>query len=244
MTGAGAPLVQPRRPSVVTRGTKGSRPVKNLLTFARRMMTSLKTLPSMRPFRCRQALTGRAPAFGFTLVELMVTLAVAAMMLAIAVPALGVFATGRATAAQADELVSTLRFARGEAMKRSGPVTVCRLATPAAADCAGSGGAWQYWMVFAEHGNRGVFDPNELKLRVQNAGPANVHYVTQDTPAYVSFQSTGIVVSDDAAPLPLRWQFDPTFANLSSYFKRSQRFVCLNAQGRVSVVDGNSECTR
>ncbi|HEX4508872.1 MAG TPA: GspH/FimT family pseudopilin, partial [Burkholderiaceae bacterium] len=182
---------------------------------------------------------------GFTLVELLVTVAVAAIMLALAAPMLRDFVSSRAVASQADDLVAALRFARGEAMKRSNPVSVCRLDSAAAEACSTSTGKWQYWMVFVERGNRGVYDPTNVLLRVENAGSSAVDYTkTQDISTYVSFQSTGIALwANQQYPQPLLWTFDPIMSRGSSSYLRAVRFVCLNSQGRVAVVDGNSQCS-
>ena len=189
------------------------------------------------PHRLPRALR-RVP--GFTLLELLVTLAVAGVLMALAAPALQSFVSSRAVAAQASEFVSSLRFARGEAMKRTNPVSVCRLETPDATSCASSEGIWKYWMIFAERGGHGVFDASSVKIRVENAGAHSVAYQALNGVTYVSFQPTGIVLSD--GQMPLRWEFDPTIPHGAENFRRDMRYVCLNAQGRAAVVDGTSDC--
>lgn len=54
---------------------------------------------------------------GFTLVELMVTLAVLAIIIGIAMPAMGQFTKKQAVRSTADELILSLVFARSEALK-------------------------------------------------------------------------------------------------------------------------------
>jgi Tfp pilus assembly protein FimT len=149
--------------------------------------------------------------------------------------------SSRAVASQAADLVATLRYARGEAMKRTNAVSVCRMDTAASTMCSTQAGIWQYWMVFVERGNRGVYDASEVKLRVENAGSSAVAYQQLPGTTYVSFQATGIALSNGT--LPLQWEFDPVISRASSSFARAVRYVCLNAQGRVGVVDGNAQCT-
>lgn len=166
------------------------------------------------------------------------------MLLALAAPMLRDFVSSRAVASQAADLVATLRFARGEAMKRTHPVSVCRIDTPTAQACSRSTGVWQYWMVFVERANRGVFDPGDVMLRVENAGSATVAYTPLAETTYISFQATGIALWNAPAPLQtLRWEFDPTIPRASPAYLRAVRYVCLNGQGRVAVVDGNSQCS-
>jgi type IV fimbrial biogenesis protein FimT len=179
---------------------------------------------------------------GFTIIELMVTLAIAGTLVGLAVPSLKGMISGRAVQAQSAALVSTLRFAKAEALKRGAPVSVCRT-TPASPDsCAGTPGGWQAWMVFADSGTAGTVDAGDKKLRVENGATNGVVFPTLQNVNYVTFQSTGIVTTHSGAALPLTWKFDPTVDSGSSAFKRYQRQICLNAQGRVSQIDGNSTC--
>jgi type IV fimbrial biogenesis protein FimT len=66
-----------------------------------------------------------AKASGFTLLELMVTLSVAAILTAIAVPSMRTFAEDNALAAIDNTLVASLNYARSEAVKRGGGTTIC-----------------------------------------------------------------------------------------------------------------------
>lgn len=58
-------------------------------------------------------------ARGFTLIELMITLVVLAIIIGIAVPAMGQFTKKQAVRSTADELLMSLVYARNEALKES-----------------------------------------------------------------------------------------------------------------------------
>lgn len=89
-----------------------------------------------------KGLAGRAA--GFTLVELVVTLAVAAIISAMAVPAMqSMISTGRLNG-MAEEMTVALQLARSEAIRRATTVTVCGSAD--GTTCA-SGTDWNRWII-------------------------------------------------------------------------------------------------
>lgn len=73
--------------------------------------------------------TRHRPGSGFSLIELIATLAVLAVLLGLAVPTMRLFILNQRVRNAAFDLSSALQFARSEAAKRNGDVTI----TPAAA---------------------------------------------------------------------------------------------------------------
>ena len=109
---------------------------------------------------------------GFTVIELLVALAVAAILLALAAPSFStMFASYRLTAGTND-LVNAAGLARSEAIKRNRSVTLCR--TDAAGDdtCAAAEGTWDNWIIVApgpeviRRGEPGLTGSN---LRIESA---------------------------------------------------------------------------
>jgi type IV fimbrial biogenesis protein FimT len=183
-------------------------------------------------------------ARGFTMIELVVTIAIAGILLAIAAPGLQNFLAGRAVAAQSEDILSALHYARSEALKRGSPVTICRTTAAAPATCdTASTGTWQYWMVFADSPSTlGTLDAGEAKLRVESAPAGSVTYTAMSA-KYFSFQSTGIVIPATATDLPATIDLKPRLSSSSSAFKRYERQICIDKMGRSSLVDGNGACS-
>lgn len=115
---------------------------------------------------------------GFTLVELMVTVAILVILLAIGVPAMQGFLASRQVAGKADALASAIRFARSEALKRSQSVTICQTTTADSVtpSCDTGTGDWNSgWLVFVDNAPAdGSYDKDkELLIKVQQALPGN-----------------------------------------------------------------------
>jgi type IV fimbrial biogenesis protein FimT len=117
----------------------------------------------------------RRYARGFTLVELMVTLSVLAILLTIAVPSFTGAIARSAVAGHVNTFMADARFARTEAIKRGANVTMCRSDNPEAAvpACSTVGTTdWSAgWLIFEDVDNNGAFATanNDILIRVQGA---------------------------------------------------------------------------
>lgn len=104
---------------------------------------------------------GKSKEQGFTLIELMISIALLAILLGLAAPSYRSFITSNRLTAQANELVGDLSLARNEAASRSRNVQVCIAAS--STSCAGSGSDWAAgWIVWADNNNNGSLDASEV----------------------------------------------------------------------------------
>ena len=110
-------------------------------------------------------------SFGFTLVELIVTITIVGILSALAAPGLTTIVANQRISSQANDLLSDLAFSRSEAIKRSSGVTVCKTADPNAAtpDCnATAATAWTAGrIVFIDNNADGVRDAGDEILRIR-----------------------------------------------------------------------------
>ena len=98
-------------------------------------------------------------ASGFTIIELMVTVAVAGILLAVAVPSFNQMAVNSRLTTQVNDVVGALNLARSEAIKRNARVSFCRVGSETAVNCETASGNWLHWVVATGTGNvirRGV----------------------------------------------------------------------------------------
>ncbi len=85
---------------------------------------------------------------GFTLLELLITLSIAAILLAVSIPSYRGVVQRNAIAAHANDLVGDLNYARSEAVTRGAPVIVCQSADQQ--NCTTDEYGWsEGWIVYA-----------------------------------------------------------------------------------------------
>ncbi len=177
---------------------------------------------------------------GWTLTELLITLAVASIVLALSVPDMGALVADRAVQGEAQAFQSALRLARHEAMRFGEVVSVCAR-DPEGGDtvhaCWPEGRSWSAgWLVFVDRGQRGVVDAEDRVLLVHQ--PVRGSSLVQATLSRVSFQPTGI--SFNAAS---SFRFVPAQARNEAQAMASAQLVCVNKAGRARVSESAQRCT-
>lgn len=142
--------------------------------------------PRGAPCRARRAAAGG----GWTLVELLIALALGGLMVALAIPGYRDWLAAYQLASHAEQLADSLILARSEAIKRGQRVNLCR--TPDGVRCADGAGWEAGWLVHVDANRDGRNADDEPVLRVEGAAAAGIH-VRANRPVedYVSFTSLG-----------------------------------------------------
>jgi len=158
---------------------------------------------------------------GFTLAELMVTMAVVAIVLTIGVPAFQATVRNNRAVANANDFLTSLNLARNEAIKRgAGRVVLCP-GTP-----AGCAGTWTSgWIVFVDTNNNGQWDAGERILQAHEPLSGN-DTLTGNAPVstYISFAADG----------------STRFANSNAFQAGTLRFSLCNSNNQQNTIVINS----
>jgi type IV fimbrial biogenesis protein FimT len=139
-------------------------------------------------------LAGRTffPANGFTLVEMMIVLAISAIMVSMALPSFtGLIARNRLSS-ESSGLMADLMLARSEALRQGSLVTVCASAD---GQTCSNGANWASGRItFTDQGVAGTFDPATDRLLRVNRDFSTADSLTP-TPALtsVSFLADGTI---------------------------------------------------
>ena len=128
---------------------------------------------------------------GFTLIELIITIAIAAIVMAIGVPAFQDMIRNNRIISQTNDVMSALSFSRSEAIKRGRPVVICK--SSGGAGCATSGNWDQGWMIFVDTDNNAAVNSGEEILRVHDAlTGGNTLEGNGNVATYISYSSDGV----------------------------------------------------
>jgi type IV fimbrial biogenesis protein FimT len=136
----------------------------------------------MKPAKC---------TVGFTLIELMVVVAVTAVILTVAAPNLAGMIVTSELEAQANAFLSAVHLTRNEAVKRNTRVVLCKSTT--GSTCDTSGGWENGWIIFHDVNNNTAVDAGETIIQRKQALPASL-LLKGNSPVskYVSYTSTGV----------------------------------------------------
>lgn len=114
-------------------------------------------------------------ARGFSMIELMVVMAIVSILMSIAAPNLLSAYQQYTVTSQANELVNALTYARSEAIRRNNSVRFCRAASESATTCETSTASWKYWIITA---NSTVLSRGFIKTQGSLNQTSNIQSIT------------------------------------------------------------------
>lgn len=183
-------------------------------------------------------------ARGFTLIELMVTVAVAAVLLAVSAPSLRQMMMRNAVASASQEFTGAMAQARALAVSSNACTTICTASVSASAtgSCAvpTSGGFQSGWIVFVNPAcDASQADPTAAGARLvvtRNGGGSSVSIVASDNALYqVMFDPRGISTATSSG----RYQVAASGDTGNSL----TRTICVDAAGRATVRRYTTSCS-
>ena len=177
---------------------------------------------------------------GFTLIELVMVMAVAAIVLAVGVPSFQTLARKSNTATISNEFLNALAMARNEAIQRGYPVYICSTAdaTAASPTCNSTTSTnWEDgWLMMLDEDDDGDFtDQSENPLLVHETIRSdyslNGEAVVKNL---IGFEATGFAKQEGIIVL-----CNPKVVNFATD-KKYARVINVSGSGRSRVFEGDS----
>lgn len=175
--------------------------------------------------------SGAAGQRGVTLIELMITLAIAAILLGVALPNFRAFVAANRLSGSAQEFLVALQLARSEAIRSGGQVTLRLNATAGSADWGSAG-----WTMFADTNGNGALDAGEQVLRDGMPLPAQLTLIgSANFATFIAFDRDGRLASPGGGVFVLCQG-----SALTEDGQSRSRAIVVNGAGRVRMARNNA----
>ena len=185
----------------------------------------------------------RRPSSGLTLIELMVTIALVAILAPLASPAIGTFASRSAMRSISTDFSLALQRGRMEAATKNSCVSVCMSGTVGAADpkCTDAGTDWNGgWIAYINNTCAAptTADPtvpgNIVLLREAGSSRYTLSNLSGNTDLRaVTFTPRGMTTTSST----VGFQLNDTAGNAETTMNRT---ICMDPLGRVRLVSGTT----
>lgn len=177
---------------------------------------------------------------GFTLLELMITVLVIAILTAIAWPSFRDFMHRNAVTAQANQILASLQYARNEAVSRRYPTGLCGTTTDNSCPSAGDPDfedGWLVWRDITLNGTPSYDSSKDELLRVTQAqNGVSIRAFGGTSAGVIAFDQRGAVIgaggTTNIVVCAKKSASDPLGANTQT---APGKYVRVDASGRVTV---------
>jgi type IV fimbrial biogenesis protein FimT len=128
----------------------------------------------------------------FTIIELMITLSIAAILASLAAPSFKEIIQNNRMTTQYNELLSSLSLTRSETIKRETRVTICQSST--GNSCGADSSSWHSgWVVFVDDDDDNAIDDDEEIIRIHGVLSGD-NTLTFGARKWVAYKSDGLAV--------------------------------------------------
>ncbi|MBL0626936.1 type IVa pilus pseudopilin TppE [Aeromonas jandaei] len=158
---------------------------------------------------------------GFSLIELMVTIALVSILLTVGVPSFGSILRSMTLTTQANNFVASINFARSEAIRRNSVVILSAAASNLTQNHWESG--WQVWI---DSNGNGTLDNGELLRLFPDIGAGSLVSNT----SLVRFSGSGFL--DGRSPSALVFSLQPP-----GCAREASRDITVTPAGRPSITE-------
>lgn len=170
---------------------------------------------------------------GFTLIELMVTISVAAILAAVAIPSMGNFISQTRLSGNVNEFIAATMLTRSEAIQRSGAVTMCRStgAETGSSACDAGDGDWNSgWLIYVGTTADTPDASTHQILARQGAFTSGTSIAPVAAATSITYNAMGVPVA--APPDYFTFAFNSNFS----------RLVCFDPSGRTRAIKPGATC--
>ena len=166
----------------------------------------------------------------------MIVIVVVAIFVTVGVPSFQNIVNENRLATHANDLVSSLHFARSEAIKRRLPVAVCRTANGTTCVIGGTSSWETGWLVFVDDNNNGAFNSGAGEILLRSA-PANSFNTLRSNDSNIDdtvrFRNNGLLANTGGS-------FD--LCNLNTANTATGRQILINVTGQVVTQQPATSC--
>ncbi|MDR3419099.1 MAG: GspH/FimT family pseudopilin [Nevskia sp.] len=189
---------------------------------------------------------------GYTLIELIVAIAIAALLIAIAVPSFLTTVRNNRGVADANGMLAVLTLARSEAIRRDNYVSICVSTTSTPNYCASSGTWDQGYLMFVDSSacasppSSAVSSTQLIRTEAPLSEGSTISYIVpggSTTPTCLTFNGQGQLNSSAWVSSTTNVGYFSVLPNQSTKYSYGKRYVVLRQIGRAVVCDPTTNTT-